>query len=107
MSRAFRDTFKQIFCFGCQKIDRRGSTVSFPQLSTIRKRPKCNKSSVPNEQGSTYNYSTDYRTSIAPIEDDNIKKKKTSFQFPDHSTTLPLLNENNLNGVAKNNSYSS
>jgi hypothetical protein len=38
MSRAFRNTFKQTFCFGCQKIDRRESTISFAQLSATRKR---------------------------------------------------------------------
>jgi len=38
MSRAFRNTFKQTFCFGCQKFDRRESTISFTQLSATKKR---------------------------------------------------------------------
>jgi hypothetical protein len=45
MSRAFRDTFKETFCFACQKLDRRESTLSLTQLSVIKKRPECLPSS--------------------------------------------------------------
>ncbi len=50
MSRAFRDTFKQTFCFGCQKFDRRDSTVLFTQLSITKKRQNHLNASVVYEQ---------------------------------------------------------
>jgi hypothetical protein len=106
MSRAFRDTFKQTFCFGCRKFDRRESTVSFTQLPLTKNRQH-RASLSPNENVSTYQYSSDYRPSIEPIENNDSKERKTKLQFFNHSTTIPLLNENNLNGLTKQNSCSS
>jgi hypothetical protein len=63
MSRAFRDTFKQTFCFACQKLDRRESTLSFTQLSVIKKRQDCLPSSVViSEHIPIYKHSSDQKT---------------------------------------------
>ncbi len=81
MSRAFRDTFKQTFCFICQNFLRRESTVSSTQLPITKKRQYHTNTSVVYEHIPT-------------------------LQTVNHSTTIPLLNENQLNGLRKNNSCS-
>lgn len=83
MSRAFRDTFKQTFCFACHKFDRRESTISFAQVSFTRNRQHHVNPSVTNDN--------------PPL-----------IQNVNHSTTTPLLSESHSNGLLKKKtSYSS
>lgn len=80
MSRAFRDTFKQTFCF-CQEFSRRPSRISFAQPPpTVKNRPRYLDPSAAYETVSTYKCADDYRTSTAPIikslsSDSSTKKK--------------------------------
>ncbi|CAF1023578.1 unnamed protein product [Rotaria sp. Silwood1] len=100
MSRAFRDTFKQIFCLSCQKYERRESTLSYLQLSIKKKPHQLN----PCEYLSTYKYTNDHQINRRiSIENNNTDRKK-SVQFYNHSTITPLIDENKLNGVQTHNS---
>ncbi|CAF3318076.1 unnamed protein product [Rotaria sp. Silwood2] len=99
MSRAFRDTFKQTFCFFCQKFDRRESALSYMQ-SSIKKTQHQLNVSIACEPLSTYKSAIDHQTNKTPIEN-NTKSKKASVQFCNYSTTIPLLDENKINGVQK------
>jgi len=72
MSRAFRDTFKQTFCFICQNFLRRESTVSSTQLPITKKRQHHTNTSVVYEHIPT-------------------------LQTINHSTLIPLLKKNLLN----------
>ena len=80
MSRAFRDTFKQTFCF-CQDLARRPSRISFAQQPlTVKSRARYLDPSAAYETVSTYKCADDYRTSTAPIikslsSDGSTKKK--------------------------------
>jgi hypothetical protein len=108
MSRAFRDTFKQTFCFVCQKADRRESSISFAQLSATKSRQTHINQSIAYDNVSSRKCSDEYRSSSTPVE--NIKKKKSSktLEVFNHPITIPLLNnEKNTNGLTKNNSDSS
>ncbi len=75
MSRAFRDTFKQTFCFSCQKLDRRDSTLSLTQLSVIKKRQECLPSSgIIGEHVPIYKNSNDQN--IIPLLNSNGSETK-------------------------------
>jgi len=84
MSRAFRDTFRQTFCFACHKIERRESTVSLTQFSTTKKRSQQVNLSI-----AAYDNVPSRRNSIEP---------KVTFN---HSTTVPLLSTMQINGFEK------
>ncbi len=70
MSRAFRDTFKQTFCF-CQKIDQHQSSVSFAAMK--KHRDKHVNQSNAFETVVTYKCPEDYQ---ANVPNNSIKKKK-------------------------------
>ncbi len=89
MSRAFRDTFKQTFCFICQKFDRRESAVSFTQLPITKTRQNQLNPSAVYEPISTYQCPDDPKL------------------IGNHSTTISLLNDNQSNGLFKKTSGSS
>jgi hypothetical protein len=82
MSRAFRDTFKQTFCFPYQKFDHQESASLCTQPLTSKKRQHQLTPSV------TYEHTP-------PLQNVN------------HSTTTPLLNESQSNGIPKKSSFSS
>ena len=78
MSRAFRETFRQTFCFACQKIERRESTLSFGQLSVIKKRQDYLPSSVIiAEHMHIHKNSTD-RNSIPLLSSNGIETKNAA-----------------------------
>ncbi|CAF1242020.1 unnamed protein product [Rotaria sordida] len=105
MSRAFRDTFKQTFCCFCQQYDHRNSALLYTQLSIKRKQRPLN---VPQtrEPLSPYKGAIDNQTNTTLIENSNNKNKKTSSQDSNYPKTIPLHDENKLNGVQKRNSCS-
>ncbi|UJR10051.1 hypothetical protein I4U23_014273 [Adineta vaga] len=107
MSRAFRDTFKQIFGFCCQKVDRRESTMSFAQLSLIKSRQKHLSPSFVQDQGSSYKYSDDHRPSLTQSETIYPKKNSSFLILNNNSATTPLLSDNKINGLTLKNSTSS
>ncbi|CAF0731982.1 unnamed protein product [Rotaria sordida] len=88
MSQAFRDTFKQTFCF-CQKFDLQQSTISFSKFTIRRHRKKHSNQSVTYEIITTHNSSQNCQTHLAPIvkslSDSSTKKLKQT------SNTLELF----------------
>ena len=83
MSRAFRDTFKQTFCF-CEKTDRQQSTSSFAQASANKSRKRHLNQSIACETVPTYKCPDgDQSSSTTPMiktltDDSNKKKKRTT-----------------------------
>jgi len=106
MSRAFRDTFKETFCFTYHKFVHGESTTSVPQLSITKTRQHHLNSSVTYEHVSTNKCSDDRRASITTMENKH-QMNKTSLQISNNSATIPLLNEKKLNGLTIKNSSSS
>ncbi|CAF1401128.1 unnamed protein product [Adineta steineri] len=103
MSRAFRDTFKQTFCFGCQKTEGRESAMSFAQLSISKHRQKKLTPGIVYEHVSSYK-SSDEKQLNSTVSENNHQKKKTSLQILNNSTTIPLINDKQLNGLIIKNS---
>jgi len=93
MSRAFRDTFKQTFCF-CEKTDHHQSTISFADVSSTKHRKKHLNQTVAYETVTTCKCSDGDQTNSTPIiktlaDNQNKKKKRTSIalKFFNHTNS--------------------
>lgn len=92
MSRAFRDTFKQTFCF-CQKFQHRDSEFSFALLSLKKQPPDNACSSIDYDGASKYRISLYQPTSKPSVQDNINKKKQMSLPFFNRSTAIPLIKD--------------
>jgi hypothetical protein len=93
MSRAFRNTFKQTFCFLKKTIDRRRSTSSYAPVIITRHLQRHTNQSITYDTVLTHSCSDAYRTSLTPIikslsDNPNKRKKRTS-------KSLQILNYTN------------
>jgi len=93
MSRAFRDTFKQTFCFFKKPIDRRRSTSSYAPVIITKHLQRHTNQSITYDTVLTHSCSDAYRTSLTPIikslsDNPNKRNKRTS-------KSLQMLNYTN------------